>query len=64
MEIKDLILKEVEKVPEQDLPEILDFIRLVEAKKSGEKKGILLACESSLKKDWLLPEEDEAWQDL
>jgi hypothetical protein len=31
------------------------------------KKGAmdtLIASESSLKKDWLRPEEDEAWQDL
>jgi hypothetical protein len=35
--------------------------------KAKLKKGAtdtLIASESSLKKDWLRPEEDEAWQDL
>ncbi len=29
-----------------------------------EKIGTALASESSLKKDWLKPQEDEAWKDL
>ena len=28
MEVKELILKEIERVPEEYLPEILDFIRI------------------------------------
>ena len=32
---------------------------------SGNRaKGIALASENALAKDWLLPEEDAAWQDL
>ena len=65
MKIKDLIFKEIEKVPEQHLPEVLDFIRsLEEGKLSGEKIGTAIASETSLKKDWLKPEEDKAWKDL
>jgi hypothetical protein len=65
MGIKDLIFKEIEKVPEQHLPEVLDFIRsLEEGKVFTEKIGTAIASETSLKKDWLRPEEDKAWKDL
>ena len=64
MEIKDLILKEIEKIPEQYLTEILDFIRFLETKALEERMGTAIASETSLKKDWLNSEEDEAWQDL
>ncbi len=64
MEVKELILKEIEKIPEQYLTEELDFIRFLETKALEEKMGTAVASETSLKKDWLKPEEDEAWQDL
>lgn len=64
MEIKELILKEIEKIPDQYLTEILDFIRFLETKALGERMEIGIVSEASLKKDWLKPEEDEAWQDL
>ena len=64
MEIKELILKEIEKVPEQYLAEILDFIHFIESKTFEESLGTGVLSETSLKKDWLRPEEDKAWQDL
>ncbi len=65
MEIKDLIFKEIDKVPEQRLPEVLEFVRSLESgKEFVEKIGAAIASEKSLKKDWLKPEEDEAWKDL
>ncbi|TET45129.1 DUF2281 domain-containing protein [candidate division TA06 bacterium] len=64
MKLKELILKEIEKVPEEYLAEILDFIRFLETKGWGEGMGTAVASETSLRKDWLRPEEDEAWQDL
>jgi hypothetical protein len=33
-------------------------------KRQQEKLEITLLSESSLQKDWLKPEEEEAWQDL
>ena len=36
----------------------------IEELKSLEKKEIAFASESSLKKEWLRPEEDKAWQEL
>ncbi|MEN4018765.1 MAG: DUF2281 domain-containing protein [Methanobacterium sp.] len=64
MEVKELILKEIEKVPDQYLTELLDFIRFLETKALEEVIETTIASETSLKKDWLRPEEDEAWQDL
>jgi len=64
MEVKELILKEIERIPEQYLTEILDFIRFLETKALEERMGTAIISETSLKKDWLKPEEDETWQDL
>lgn len=64
MEVKELIVKKIENIPEPYLMEILDFIRFLETKALKEKMELALASETSLKKDWLNPEEDEAWKDL
>jgi hypothetical protein len=64
MEVKESILNEIERVPEEHLVEILDFIRFLEAKALEEGMGTAIASESSLKKDWLRSEEDEAWRNL
>ncbi len=65
MGIKDLILKEIDKVPEQHLSEVLDFIRSFdEGMALKDNLGSAIASETSLKKDWLRPEEDRAWKDL
>ena len=64
MEAKELILKKIERIPEQYLTEILDFVRFLETKALEEKMETAIASESSLKKDWLRAEEEEAWKDL
>lgn len=64
MEVKELIAKEIENIPEPYLIEILDFIRFLETKALERKMELALASETSLKKDWLKPEENEAWKDL
>jgi len=64
MEVKELIAKEIENVPEPYLMEILDFIRFLRIKALEQKMELVLASESSLKKDWLKPDEDEAWKDI
>ncbi|MEW5947518.1 MAG: DUF2281 domain-containing protein [bacterium] len=61
---KDSILREIEHLPESYIDKILEFIRFLRAGNSGEKLGTAIASESSLKKDWLRPEEDQAWQNL
>jgi hypothetical protein len=42
----------------------MDFVQFLKGKMIKEKLNITFASESSLKKDWLRPEEDEAWQNL
>ncbi len=64
MQMKELVLKEIEKVPEEYLAEVMDFIRFLESKALEEKMANAIASETSLKKDWLRPEEEEAWQNL
>jgi hypothetical protein len=61
MDKKHLIAKEIEHVPEPILEEVLDFVRFLKNKRVQEKLELSLLSESSLKKDWLRPEEDEAW---
>jgi hypothetical protein len=60
----ELLLNEVKKFPEPLLDEVLDFVQFLKTKIVMEKMETAIASESSLKKDWLKPEEDEAWQDL
>ena len=64
MKVKELIFREIEYVPEPYLIEILDFIRFLETKNPEQKMELAIASESSLKKDWLKSEEDNAWKDL
>ncbi len=64
MQTKELLLKEIERVPEERLVELLDFTLFLEAKALQEGVETAIASETSLMKDWLRPEEDEAWRDL
>ena len=58
------ILRKIENLSERDLLEVLRFISVLEKKPIAEKSETAILSESSLKKDWLRPEEDEAWKDL
>lgn len=64
MSKKELLLNEIEQVPESFLDEVLDFVHFLKSKIIKERLNTAIASESSLKKDWLKPEEDEAWQGL
>ncbi|EKE22387.1 MAG: hypothetical protein ACD_6C00851G0003 [uncultured bacterium] len=59
-----VLIKEIETVPEMLLDEVMDFIQFVKAKSLREGIYTAIASESSLQKDWLCAEEDEAWNDL
>jgi hypothetical protein len=61
---KEILIQEIEQVPESYLDEVLDFIHFLKSKIIREKLDTAIASESSLSKDWLLPEEDAAWQSL
>ena len=58
---KENLLKELQNLPQNEVQEVYDFILRLKQK---EKNSTLYLSESSLKKDWLSPEEDEAWKDL
>jgi hypothetical protein len=64
MSTKDLLIKEIEKVPEPFLNEVLDFVHFLKAKIVREKLDVAIMSESYLSKDWLKPEEEAAWQNL
>jgi hypothetical protein len=64
METKELILKEIEAFPEPYLNEILDYIQFLKEKSSKNKMETAILSETVLSREWLSPEEDEAWNDL
>ncbi len=64
MSKKELLLSEIEHVPEPSLDDVLEFDHFLKTKMIKERLDTAIASESSLRKDWLRPEEDEAWQNL
>ncbi|MCU0541982.1 MAG: hypothetical protein MUE44_07295 [Oscillatoriaceae cyanobacterium Prado104] len=64
MNAKELLIKEVENIPEFILEEVWDFLQFLKIKYDRNKLEASLLSESALQKDWLKPEEDEAWQNL
>ena len=61
---KDQIIEELDKFPEKLLDEIFDYVEYLKGKLIKENMETAIMSESSLKKDWSRPEEDEAWQNL
>ncbi|MFA5353137.1 MAG: hypothetical protein WC291_02810 [Thermodesulfovibrionales bacterium] len=61
---RELLIDEIEHIPEPLLDEVLDFVHFLKGKIVREKWDTAIISESSLSKDWLRPEEDEAWQGL
>ncbi len=64
MSTQELIIKEVENLPEPLQREVYDFARFLREKVNGESFNGLLLSESVLRKDWDTPEEDAAWANL
>jgi len=64
MDKKEIVIQEIEHVPDVLLDKVLDFVRYLKSKITIEIVESFIASESSLKKDWLRPEEDIAWQNL
>ena len=64
MQSKDILHKEIDSLPDEYAGEILDILNYVKRKHAKENMEVTLLSETSLRKDWLSPEEDEAWQDL
>lgn len=60
---REVIARELERLPEQDLDKLLAFLRSLKDA-HNENAVPTLAAESALTKDWLTPEEDAAWASL
>ena len=63
MSTRDVILSELDTLPEADLDTLLAFLRSLKDT-HAETAVPTLAAESALAKDWLTPEEDAAWANL
>ncbi|SMO82856.1 DUF2281 domain-containing protein [Gracilimonas mengyeensis] len=64
MSNKELLLREIEELPDDKLRTVINFVRELKSRNSQESLGITFVSEPSLEKDWNKPEEDEAWSDL
>jgi len=64
MTTREIILKAVEDLPEECLDELASYAERLRRKTAAESSLTALASERTLAKDWLQPEEDEAWRDL
>ena len=61
---KETLHKEIDALPDKFADEVLEFVNFLKGKHLKEQMETTLLSESSLRKDWLSPEEDEAWQNL
>lgn len=65
---RDSLIKRIEVLPPHLIQEVVDFIDFIQYKRNRNNNlstyDITLASEKALAKDWLKPEEDDAWQDL
>ena len=61
---KERLVTEIVSLPEQALREILDFVEFLKRRSTDDSKEVLTTSESSLRKDWLRPEEEAAWRNL
>ncbi len=64
MSNKELIIKEIEHLPDYLTGDLLNYIQHLKEKSKKEKLNLALISESALQKDWLKPEEEAAWSDL
>ncbi|NDJ16036.1 DUF2281 domain-containing protein [Myxacorys almedinensis] len=64
MRSREQVIQEIEGMPDDLLDEVFDFLKVLQTKHSQEKFEVSVLSESALARDWLRPEEDEAWQDL
>jgi hypothetical protein len=61
---QELIVKEIEELPEPLQREVYDFARFLRERSADDAFNGLLLSNSALKEDWDTPEEDAAWSSL
>ncbi len=64
MSTRELIVKELDAMPEALQREVYDFARFLRQKIDEDKFDGLLLSESALANDWNAPDEDAAWGNL
>ena len=64
MSKKDLLIQEIERVSDDYVEEILEFIHFIQMKQLCQSSELTIASERALAKDWFKPEEEQAWKDL
>jgi hypothetical protein len=64
MSTKEELMNEIQEAPEPLLSEVLDFVHFLKGRRLRERFETAVMSESSLGKDWLDREEDDAWQSL
>jgi hypothetical protein len=64
MTAKETIIKSVEDLPQEYLEDLARYVENLRQRAALHAVPTALASEATLAKDWLRPEEDEAWRDL
>jgi len=66
MENKEKIQHYLEQLPDNYLNEVIEYLRFLQFKSENKisDQSSMFLSERSLAKDWLTPEEDEAWKNL
>ena len=64
MSALQVLESELESAPEPLIEEVIEFARSLKQNYDSVDREPMLFAQTSLSKDWQLPEEDEAWQDL
>ena len=64
MTTKDAIIHAVEELPAEYLDELAAYLRQMQLRAANQNVPTALASEKVLARDWLRPEEDEAWREL
>jgi hypothetical protein len=58
------LIREIETLPVAVLDELYDYIGFIRRQKAQKVSDITLASERVLAREWLTPEEDDAWAHL
>lgn len=64
MTIKDRLIEELQTLPEALVAELLEHARSLRERSDRSARETAVASEPCLARDWMRPEEEEAWKDL
>jgi hypothetical protein len=64
MTAKEAIVQAVEDLPDDCLDDLVRYVEVLRRRAAVRAMPTAMASEAVLAKDWLRPEEEEAWRDL